>query len=315
MKSIVAPVLALWLATQYVASGEASPRVYAVPKTLAVGPQAPTFDTLVEQARPTFTWGARDLLWIRHNSNGKPFFEMNRAYHLRLDGGEAFYLLEETSPFAFTPDEQVEYIRHADQAPSIVARHSRFGVVYQANWPSPMHEGTGHWEYERHIYLLCDGEHRWHLIGEGPQTSTGKAGSDHFSSEIETDVAWTAKMAQPLELHLTQITHRETLGEPPGESPLDTRRDFVLGGKLPAKLKSDGGLYILLSKSRSLDSLAGAVAYWFAVQGNDVDQRTRQKALATTKKTLRQSNPELPDDIPAGRRVILDEKLLVRGAQ
>lgn len=299
----------------------AVPRDNVIDPRLTVRQKAETFDALVKKVRPRFVWNDCDMLWIEHDGAGKPTFAMNRAYRLRVGGHEAYYLFEATRDFI--SKDNIDYTRRADATPKIIARDPRRGVVYRAVWISPTYDGTGHVQMSRQLFLFCDGQHRWHYIGEGPEEGDGRnSPSEYWSKRVESSVRWTDDPAAPVEVTTTQIRTSELLvgdGVNPASGPLDVRRDAVLGGSMPASLRWSESEYVVVGdKGEMRDALVHRVAYW----STGDDPRRKRLGELLVSEQLREWNPTLPDAIPAGTVVwlrgnlwkILESELAARPA-
>lgn len=279
---------------------------------LTIHQKAPTLDALVKQVRPRFVWNDYDLLWVVHDEAGKVGFAMNRAYALELpgDGGTA-YLLEADAEYVCKAS--LGYTRAVDKSPTIIARDPVRGVVYRTTWNSAEYEGTGHVRSSRDLFLLCDGKHRWHFLGEGPEQSTGRNGPvDFYSGRLDVSVRWTDQPAAPVEIHFSQVTKWET----PGRQELDyeypslvVRKDGVLGGGMPGSIRWVGSEYTQPVPGERLDSFVRRVAIWKTYL-RIVDNVPRRNAmLAAVQDCLLRSNPGLRDDLSAVGRVELPEDL------
>ena len=279
---------------------------------IAVLERAATFESLVERTTPRFTWdapqeplGAHDLLWVLHNRAGKPIFAMNRAYRLRLAKdrpAESFLLGADAGAWS----DWIDYAREVDEKPAVIARDPQRGVVYQAVWHSLPNTGTGHIEIERQVFLLCDGRHRWHLIGEGPCSKRGRNGLRAYGSIVDSQARWTDDPAAPVEVRCTERMTDYCIVEGNNASPvpdLETRHDATLKGTLPATLQWDDARYVVVEKPESLESLALRVAGWNTLYLEESDAESRRSRVRAVADLLRESNPGLPALIPAGTTV------------
>jgi hypothetical protein len=297
--------------------------------TLKVRCRAESFDSLVRLTRPRLTWRGHDMLWVTQDAAGRVGFVMDRAYDLGQPG-PVFCLLE-ADGYCW-PDAQqgaFRYTRATDTAPIIVARDPKHGVVYHARWQSAPQTGSGRMIDTRHVFLLCDELHRWHLLGDGPITSEGANGADEVDEQtIETMATWTAVPEHPVDLAFTLLATKQWGLSGDGQNnphhpSLTIRWDMVPG-------KSDtGGLadgidaedappgpfaakqppYIVASQSESLDGLARRIAHCstgFPVNGDDHAKRRYMDQLEVS---LRQLNPALGRRITAGERIVLSEQM------
>lgn len=296
---------------------------------LMVRYRAESFDSLVRLTRPRLTWRGRDMLWVTHDAAGRVGFVMNRAYDFGQPG-PGFCLLE-ADGYCW-PDAQqgaFRYTHATDTAPTIVARNPKRGVVYHARWQSAPQTGSGRLTDTRHLFLLCDELHRWHLLGEGPVTSDGANGADEVDEQtIETGAKWTRVPGHPVNLAFTLLATKQwgLSGDgqiDPHHPSLTIRWDMVAG-------KSDtGGLvdgigpddaapgpfmtkpppYIIASESEPLQGLAKRIAHCstdFPVNGDD---HAKRRYMDQLEGSLRQLNPALGRRITAGDKIVLSEQM------
>ena len=164
---------------------------------------------------------------------------MNRAYDLQPEAGPPAWFLLEAEEGACERG-IVDYARHVDFKPQIVTKHPELGVVYRATWPSLVSTPHGNLT-ARTLFLICDGDHRWHFIGEGPEEGEGKQSMDeHYVTRVESRGEWVADRAAPLNIRCTRIILWFTPSEienDPRFPDLELRQDFILGGKLPAQAR------------------------------------------------------------------------------
>ena len=270
--------------------------------------QAASLDELLAKTKPRFvceapdTPCARDLIWIMHDGAGKPVFSMNRAYSLQFgkkDPPQIFLLeadLEASCDF-------LEYARYVDEKPVIVTRDPKRGVVYRAHWPR-LSEGRGRYDIDRVLYFLCDVEHRWRFIGEGPQETNDRSNVDHGqTSAIEQTVRWTDDPAAPVEIHCVERTiHGPVIlaEDDPGPPELEVRHNCTLSGKLPATTRSEQDVYVAIDKDEAFDALARRIAMWQTSFLYDSNSSRRNAIVAAVSRMLRESNPGISAIVRAG---------------
>lgn len=291
--------------------------VFTVKGVLATGhlhvrQEAATFEAMVEQVRPRFTWNerthdgvspTRDLLWVTHDAAGKPTFTMNRAYRLQPARGEpARTYLFEADPECIS--DVVWYARAVDEKPTILARDLTRGVVYRAIWHSVTNSGNGRVHKTRQLFLLCDAQHRWHFIGEGPEAVTGKNGiADAYRCKVDATVRWTDALSDPVEIHCTQVQTHECpyeTGLKPNVEELSTRRDCTLAGSMPSNLAWQDGVYVVIEKDEPIEALARRVAGWRTDYILENDPERRRKLVDAVADIIRSANPGIGAVLPAG---------------
>jgi len=291
---------------------------------LKIRQAAGNFTALADMTRPKFIWGGRNMLWIMHDGAGKPMFAMNRAYALQIGRQQpACYLLESHDYYWDDPDgPTLIYTRFVDEHPLVVARDPSRGVIYQARWDSAPQSGSGAITQTRNIFLLCDGEHRWHLLGEGPIGSGGQCGGDEqINDAVEADSRWTGNPAHPVELSFTMLT--TDLWDYDGENfheSMTVRRRMAPGpvdssgyakpemavDMSPGPFKRGGPYYLIASKGELLDSFVRRLCHQDL---SGVQSEAKKRTIVeSTEASLRKTNPGLSTEIAKGEKIILPEK-------
>jgi hypothetical protein len=293
---------------------------------LKVRKHAANFTALADLTKPKLIFGGRDMVWVMHDPAGKPIFAMNRAYDLQIGKDQpACYLLDSNDNYFVDPPDgpTLIYTRFVDAHPIIVARDPVHGVVYQAHWDSAPESGSGAYTDTRNIFLLCDGNHRWHFLTEGPIGTGGRCGYDeHFDDAVSADVQWTSDPTQPVQLFFTLSTtdswgfdgdmyhnfmtvRRKVI---PGQSDIQGVADAEDPGDFaPGPFKRQGPYYVIAGKSESLDSF---VRRFFHIQIKENANDAKTVALIqSTEAALRTTNPWLATDIVKGETIILPEKM------
>ena len=301
-----------------------------LPNSLANLQQAKDFDSLVQLTKPKFTWGARDMLWVVHDITGRVGFTMNRAYHLRIGHSPQACCLLNAKGYYLDLNEQAIYCSYTafnDLHSIIVARDPRRGVVYQVRWKSAPEEGSGAMTVTRNIFLLCDGEHRWHFLGEGPAGSSACCGVDRYSADrVEARATWTDNTSTPLRFQLTFLTEYDwdiggrDLGTP-GIPSLTVHRTMVPLSKsasglspnpppersdAPDPFTNEGPDCIVAPRTESLhafvDELAQSNCCASLLQGKVSDQ---EQAYQAAEVQLKHANPSLGSKVSAGSTIFL----------
>ncbi len=292
---------------------------------LKIGQTAGNFTALADLTRPKFIWGGRDMLWIMHDGAGKPMFAMNRAYDLKIGTQQpAWFLLESHDYWWDDPDgPMLIYTRFVDAHPLVVVRDPTRGVIYQARWDSAPQSGSGAITQTRNIFLLCDGEHRWHLLGEGPIGSRGQCGGDEqINDAVEADARWAGNPAHPVELSFTMLT--TDLWDYDGENfheSMTVRRRMALGpvdssgysnpeavaDTSPGPFKRQGAYYVIASKRESLDSFVRRFCRLDLLGMKDESQK--RTFVESTEAAIRKTNPGLSAAIASGQAIVLPEKM------
>ncbi len=222
------------------------PSVTAVDKLdngLKIRQQAESFDALARLTNPKFVWRDRDMLWITHDESGKVEFTMNRAYDLQIARATpACFLLDAHNYWDKTEGPAFLYTRFVDPQPMIIARDPVRGVVYQVHWNSSPAEGSGSITQTRNIFLLCDGKHRWHLLGEGPVGSSGCSGaSEYIADSVEADVTWKNDPSSPVKLTFTLLT-KDDWGLEGGELDTPDHPSLTICRTMVPAIADSGGL-------------------------------------------------------------------------
>jgi hypothetical protein len=294
---------------------------------LKISQQAKTFDAMVGLVKPRLFWRNHDVLWTVRNEANQLSFVMNRAYNLRIGHNEPACYLLESHDYRYEPDGSgLIYTRSVDDHPLVVAHDPVRGVIYQARWESVPASGSGSMTETRNIFFLCDGEHRWHFIDEGPVGETGQLGVDErYSDAVEVDAKWTADPAHPVKLSYTLVTTDswEHLGE--NHQSVSVRRRMVPGLEhspgfydgfdaadySPGQFKREGPNYVVASTGESLDAFVQRLFH------SEMDwkktKNEKDKFIEAAAASLRQTNPSLTTDIVKGEIIILPEKMWQHG--
>lgn len=303
----------------------------ALDHALTIRQKAARYDELVRSTRPQFTWRAHDMLWITHDAKGRVGFLMNRAYDIQFPAAAPGCYLLSADGYAW-PDRQEQsfvFTQAADTKPIIVARDPHRGVVYQARWRSSPVMGSGSITDTRNVFLLCDGEHHWHLLGEGPVTRSGCLGaSEYYHDSIEAGVHWTSDPSHSVNFTFTYLvtseweTDQHGLDDPhhpsltirwdmaPFAGPHRGSPDDIDPGDCsPGLFKSKGKAYVIASKSEPLSAFSDRLAHCSSEVPADHDHR-RPDFIRNLILRLHQENRGLGDAIAASQRVTVPEGLV-----
>lgn len=299
----------------------------ALDDALTIRQKAASYDQLIRSTRPQFTWRHHDMLWITHDAKGHVGFLMNRAYDIQLPrAAPSCYLLSAVG-YAW-PDRQEQafmFTQAADTKPIVVTRDPRRGVVYQARWPSSPLMGSGSITDTRNIFLLCDGEHHWHLLGEGPVTSSGCNGaSEYYHDSVEAYVQWTSDPMHPVDLAFTYLATEDWeidgagLNDPHHPS-LTVRWDMAPSSEIerdgfpdgidprdcsPGCFKCTGAAFVIARKSESLAAFSARMAHCCKNAPADDDLR-RSIFIRKLILDLRQEIPNLGGTVAVGQHITL----------
>jgi hypothetical protein len=291
--------------------------------------QAESFDALARLTKPKFVWRDRDMLWIIHDESGKVGFAMNRAYDLQVaHATPASFLLDGHNYLDKTEGPAFPYTRFVDPQPVIIARDPVRGVVYQVHWNSSPAEGSGHITQTRNIFLLCDGRHRWHLLGEGPVGSSACSGaSEYIADSVQANVMWENDPSSPVKLAFTLLTRDDWGLEGGGLDTLDhpslticrtmvpavadsrgLPNDILPEDIAPGAFQRQGPCYVIESKTEPLRDFLRRLAHRcsdvpIVADGNGRNIKTSQAAS----KALIALNPFLTAEVPAGAKIVLPE--------
>jgi hypothetical protein len=260
-----------------------------------------------------------------HDAAGKPMFAMNRAYDLQIGKQRrGCYLLESHDYCWDDPDvPMLIYTRYEDAHPLVVERDLSRSVIYQARWDSAPQSGSGGITQTRNIFLLCDGEHRWHLLGEGPIGSGGQCGGDEqINDAAEADAQWAGNPAHPVELSFTMLTTDlwdydcEKFNEsmtvrrkmvPGPVDPSGYSNPEVAADLSPGPFKRQGPYYMIASKNESLDSFVRRFCH---IDLSGAQREAQKRAFVeSAEASLRKSNPRLSSEIATGQTIILPQKM------
>jgi hypothetical protein len=193
--------------------------------------------------------------------------------------------------------------------------------VYQARWPSAPQSGSGALTETRNIFLLYDGEHRWHLLGEGPSAWHGALGADeYYVQSIEAKVTWTDDAKHPVMPSYT-LLHTEHWGRTadtaddvlaksltvrwdmrPSKPDLSGLTDEIDPADVSAFQARDPR--VIASQAEPLSELAARVAHCSLDNGKP-GSAAEQAHIAAVAAALRRANPRLTDPIPAGTPAVI----------
>jgi hypothetical protein len=273
-----------------------------------------TLDHLKAAAKPDFVWGCdrHELAWVEHDSAGKPIFAFNKAYALTLKPGRVgWYLLEATADFC--SDRNIDYTRFVDGHPKIIARDPVGGVVYQATWPGPGYASASDAEHDyRTLFFLCDGNHKWHLLGEAPECGSSRiAGRGSEERRLVPAVRWKLGANPSAEVNVTTIYADR--GDPDAAGRPDPL-DIEMRVPTPAGQDSLDGTdeagnwqaaYVLIEKPEPIDSLVLRIAEHYADLPDESKPADRAAAIRSVKAAVLKINPDLPAKVRVSKRVRL----------
>ena len=294
---------------------------------VSIGAEAESWEALVEKVKPAFTWGGRDMLWIGQDEQGDPRFTLDRAYVFQPEGKPARWAL---LAFGGGADPRVfglNYIRRTarlyeeDKIPVhdggsgryavVKSRHPVAGTLYEIGWESIQSSGSSGAIEEKRLYLLRDGNGRWHFVGEGPGPGVGKSGYNvTYLCSVESAVTWTNVPDGPIRIEFTVRDSRTEGGEMPEDRVPRRRRDeysrAVLDGTMPAALQwIDDRPFMLAQKGDTFDGIVSHLATWTI--GWDTNRGDGGKRIIEMwAGGLAALNPGLPrGEIPEGTRIRL----------
>ncbi len=174
-----------------------------------------------------------------------------------------------------------------------------------------MRDGTGQVESVRDIFLLCDAEHRWHLVGEGPELNLhSRIGlSCYHADRLISKVKWTGDANKPVEIACTLIITWFCPAEAKFEyenPSLDIRRDLTVTGTDSKDLHWQETEYVVAEEAESLDRFAFRVARWRVPSFETPEYRDKHPGiLGSVRQCLLKANPLLSDPLAAGQRVVI----------
>jgi hypothetical protein len=294
---------------------------------VSIGAEAESWEALVEKVRPAFTWGGRDMRWIGQDEQGNPQFTLDRAYVFQPEGELARWALLAFGDGADARVFSLNYIRRTarlyeeDKIPVhdggsgdyavVKSHHPAAGMLYEIGWESIQSAGSSAAIEERRLYLLRDGNGRWHFVGEGPGPGAGKSGYNvTYLCSVESSVTWTGVPDGPVRIEFTVRDSRIEGGEMPEDGVPRRRRDeysrVVLAGRMPAALQwIDDRPYMLAEKGDTFDVIVSHLATWTI--GWDTNRGdSRKRILQMWAAGLVELNPRLPrGEIPEGARIRL----------
>ena len=287
--------------------------------------RAATLADLIRLARPRFVWDGRNLLWVTHDPAGRVGFRMNRAVRVTTADGIAAWCLLAGGPNWDVADEDNRYAQADDPAPVVVARHPTAGVVYQARWQSQPQSGTGHGTDQRTVILLCDGRHRWQLLGEGPTVTNSwrLGGAAWNTAAVEARAAWTGDADRPVRLSyvVAETDHwgltNEQGCDTPGHPTRTIRWEAVPGrpsaatgpaGRVdpaddpPGRFVRAGLRYVLADRAELVDAWATRFVQF------DAPDPPAPAAVQAFVAAVRLANPALGDAVAVGQPVRLPDE-------
>ena len=304
-----------------------SPVLKEMGEGVSIGAEAESWEALVENVKPAFTWAGRDMLWIGQDEQGDPRFTLDRAYVFQPEGKPARWVLlafgDGADPRVFS----LNYIRRTarlyeeDKIPVhdggsgdyavVKSHHPAAGTLYEIGWESIQSSGSSGTIEERRLYLLRDGNGRWHFVGEGPGPRVGKSGYNvTCQRSVESAVTWTGVPDGPVRIEFAVRDSRIEGGEMPEDRVPRRRRDAysraVLAGKMPAALQwVDDRPYMLAEKGDTFDAIVSHLATWTI--GWDTNRGdARKRILEMWADGLADLNPGLPrGEIPEGTPIRL----------
>jgi hypothetical protein len=285
--------------------------------TLSISDRAQSLDLLVQQTNPKFVWKTRDMLWIAHDERGKVGFVMNRAYDLQIGGGNPVCCLLQAHDYyvdtGVNDDNPVfPFTEGSDPKPIIVARDPARGVIYQARWISSPYAGSGSFKETRNLFLLCDGQHRWHFLEEGPISSSCCMGADEYlSSRVEATITWTDNPLSPVKLRFV-LADRDVWNlhgadpDAPGLPSITIRHRMVAApakdeDDAPGAFTSQGLPFVVAERSEALDDLLRRV------------DRYKQDTVRQLRVEVGELNPSLGRDVYTGEKILLPSRFRTDG--
>ena len=283
---------------------------------------AATLDALVATADPKLVWGERNFAWVTHGpATKKVGFRLNRATRAKVDGADVWCLLVGDGCYD-GKDEAVRYAQADDADPIVVARDPVRGVVYQARWTDQSSAGTGRYTDQRTVLFLCDGRHRWSVLGEGPRVLVhGRCGwSSTATGHVETHVEWTADPKRPVRLAFTvcqtQWMSRDGHGWADGADHRERTERWTAvpgrplnNGRLIAGPMMDDeppGPWVRTGPRYALADRAEPVGEWAARwEVDDEAKPAAPAAVAALAAAVRRANPRLGERVEVGQRIEL----------
>jgi len=304
-----------------------APVLKEIGEGVSIGAEADSWEALVEKVQPAFTWAGRDMLWIEQDEQGNPRFTLDGAYVFQPEGKPARWVLLAFGDGADPRGFSLNYIRRTarlyeeNKMPVhdggsgdyavVKSHHPAAGTLYEIGWESIRSAGSSVATEERRLYLLRDGNGRWHFVGEGVGPGVSKFGYNVTClRSVESAVTWTGVPDRPVRIEFTVRDSRIEGGEMPEDRVPRRRRDeysrAVLAGRMPAALQwIDDRPYMLAEKGDMFDAIVSHLATWTI--GWDTNRGdARKRTLEMWADGVADLNPGLPrGEIPEGTRIRL----------
>ncbi|HTL28300.1 MAG TPA: hypothetical protein VL282_03730 [Tepidisphaeraceae bacterium] len=271
-----------------------SPPLDQLPSGATIRLGSRTWDGLVSRSAPTFAWNDSDLMWIRYDEKHQLQFELDHAIILKPKHAAATVaLLDVTNcaPGDYIQEFSRDTARVVKERPPgdggpgthalLLSRHTDGAELYDVIWQSAT-MGSGVWRSLRHIYILRDADGQWRFGGEGPSELDGHG----FCSALDFDVQWTGNPESPIRIFYSFFgCDNEASESPTKETMLTTRREAILEGSLPGKVRWLNEEHHLVDVDETFENLVRSIAEW---RGN-----------------LRTGDPDEPQSLLVARRLLL----------
>ncbi|HVR75487.1 MAG TPA: hypothetical protein VMT52_14220 [Planctomycetota bacterium] len=168
-----------------------------------------------------------------------------------------------------------------------------------------LRNALGVYVYGRWLIVLRgkDGSFRW--VGELPGDMSGKGGGMHsVGSKTEIHVNWTGHREAPVRIDLTERRYDHEVGEGAvGLPSLETRRDGILEGSLPARFRWTTKDYVVAEEGDTLETVVHRLSVW-SVGYSTGRESDNEKIKNRHRRALKKLNIDLPDGkIPEGTRI------------
>lgn len=230
-------------------------------RRLSIRVEADSLKALIQKTKPNFVWNGRDMMWVENDKNGQPEFILDEAYIYQPTNQPLRWVLLDTRDAPF--DEWYGAVMGnnlhgvatlhptvpvADNDAGVMGDYAvikstnpRFGTVYEIGWQKLMANGTCLCNFNRRIYVLKDGQDRWHFLGEGPAAGSGRG----FESTMEAKVVWDGSItnANPLQIQFCCVFSVNTFSNDRSADDTNnapeviTTNNYVIAGAFPARLK------------------------------------------------------------------------------
>jgi hypothetical protein len=289
-----------------------------------------SLEALVQKVKPTFAWGAGDMVWVKEPEPGKVQFTVNRA--MRPPGANQWMVLNpkpsvglasifDGAPLAETVDvtpassPTTDEARTARSSASMFETDPELGTLYRVRWSFAPARGREGFTQQRDLFLLRRGD-RWRFVGEGATDAAGRLEPGTWLTEgTQYRVDWPARDDKPVAISLSHWRQLAEDADVPTRGDLVTRRDGTIDSSTRV-VRFDPREYVLAQAGDTLDAISERLTGWSA-RGEWKKQPDRRAAMTQKVRPLLASlNQEFAATavIPAGTRLMIPTSAEIEAA-